>query len=362
MTAIVTLTPEQVAQLDPQVFADPDNPYIARSASGQQVALTPQRMADFLDSLKVMGSVAIACRRAGVARQTAYRARRRSPGFARAWDAATVAARDVAETELADRAINGVEEAVYYHGEEVARRRRFDARLLLAHLARLDRAAERLDVAATLPLLDEQIAALRDCGGDAGEVLPARVERSVLRQAQDERDWVRDPAAMAAKEAEAAEAAHGLRERSCGAATPAQAERRGVFGAEAGEGAGNSPQDGVTPVTPCPDPGPDPDPADPCPTCGGFCRDAQADARVALGEGDCQWLGNRLDRMDAARPAGALAPWQLASDSDPEGALEMAQLRAFEAGAPDWWELTFDPDGADGANGEGRAGAAPSAW
>jgi len=78
-----------------------------------------------------------------------------------------------------------------------------------------------------------------------------------------------------------------------------------------------------------------------------------------LGEGDCQWLGNRLDRMDAARPAGALAPWQLASDSDPEGALEMAQLRAFEAGAPDWWELTFDPDGADG---EGGAGAAPSAW
>lgn len=50
-----------------------------------------------------------------------------------------LSARVHAEEVLADRAINGVEEVVYYHGQEVATRRRFDARLLLAHLARLDR-------------------------------------------------------------------------------------------------------------------------------------------------------------------------------------------------------------------------------
>ena len=42
---------------------------------------------------------------------------------------------------LADRALNGVEETIFYHGEAVATRRRYDSRLLLAHLGRLDRLA-----------------------------------------------------------------------------------------------------------------------------------------------------------------------------------------------------------------------------
>jgi hypothetical protein len=46
-------------------------------------------------------------------------------------------------TVLADRALNGVTETVFYHGEEVATRTRYDARLLLAHLARLDRLETR---------------------------------------------------------------------------------------------------------------------------------------------------------------------------------------------------------------------------
>lgn len=129
--------------------------------------LTAERQADFLASLQLYGNVRFACRAASVSPQTAYRARRRLAGFARGWDAALLSARAHAEEVLADRAINGVEEAVFYHGEEVARRRRFDSRLLLAHLARLDRLEAREDVAATLPLLDDQIDALR-----RGEDLP----------------------------------------------------------------------------------------------------------------------------------------------------------------------------------------------
>ena len=53
-------------------------------------------------------------------------------------------ARDHAEQVLADRALNGVEEKVFYHGEEVATRTRYDSRLLLAHLARLDAKAKEL--------------------------------------------------------------------------------------------------------------------------------------------------------------------------------------------------------------------------
>lgn len=104
---------------------------------------TPRRRAKFCDQLAHHGNVRLAAKAAGVSPQTAYRARRSCLDFAACWDAALVLARDVAEQVLADRAINGVEEAVYYHGEEVATRRRYDSRLLLAHLARLDARVER---------------------------------------------------------------------------------------------------------------------------------------------------------------------------------------------------------------------------
>ena len=87
---------------------------------------SPRRQAEFLASLQLFGNVRLACRAARISAQTAYRQRR-------AWDAALLAARAHAEATLADRALNGVEEAVFYHGEEVARRRRYDSRLLLAH-------------------------------------------------------------------------------------------------------------------------------------------------------------------------------------------------------------------------------------
>ena len=110
---------------------------------------TSRRMAEFCRNLAENGNVRLACRVAGVSAQTAYRARRATPAFAACWDAALVQSRMAVEQVLADRAINGVEEAVYYHGEEVAMRRRYDSRLLLAHLARLDKKAEEL--AAVLP-------------------------------------------------------------------------------------------------------------------------------------------------------------------------------------------------------------------
>ena len=50
-----------------------------------------------------------------------------------------VIARGQAEALLADYAMSGVEEEVWYHGEIVGTRRRVSDRLLLAHLGRLDR-------------------------------------------------------------------------------------------------------------------------------------------------------------------------------------------------------------------------------
>ena len=102
------------------------------------------RKVRFLHALALKGDVRAACARVGMSRQSAYVLRRRDGDFARGWAGALVLARDHAEEVLATRALDGVEEAVWFHGEQVGVRRRHDARLLLAHLARLDRQAEAL--------------------------------------------------------------------------------------------------------------------------------------------------------------------------------------------------------------------------
>lgn len=120
-----------------------------------------EKQVRFLEALALWGSVRAACRAVPVAPQTVYRARRSDADFALAWDAAVLAARPHVEDVLADRALNGVEEPVFYHGEEVARRRRYDGRLLLAHLARLDRAEDCGEVRAVAGDFDAALERLR---------------------------------------------------------------------------------------------------------------------------------------------------------------------------------------------------------
>lgn len=140
------------------------------SADGHFTVFTGDRQSAFLENLQLFGNVRNACKAACVSAQTAYRARRNSRGFRLAWDAALLAARGHAEATLADRAINGIEEVVFYHGEEVGRRRRHDSRLLLAHLARLDRLEERAEIAEMLERLDECIEGLKE-GGEIDDIL-----------------------------------------------------------------------------------------------------------------------------------------------------------------------------------------------
>lgn len=120
----------------------------------------PELKSRFLRHLCEMGNVGQACTAGRVSRQTAYRERRRDPAFAALWDAALLSARTHAEAELGDRALCGVEEVVWYHGEEVGRRRRFSDRLLLAHLGRLDKIAQRADAWAAMDALDDAMDAL----------------------------------------------------------------------------------------------------------------------------------------------------------------------------------------------------------
>lgn len=132
---------------------------------------TPAVMREFCEALAVVGSVRSAARVARVSHQTVYRARRASPEFRRCWDAALLQALPHAEDALATRAIDGVEEKVFYHGEEIGTRRRHDPRLLLAHIGRLDRLAARADVAALSDCFDAALDALAT-GADLPEPPP----------------------------------------------------------------------------------------------------------------------------------------------------------------------------------------------
>lgn len=132
-----------------------------------QHQFTAERQAAFLSRLAECGSARSAAAAARVSHQTAYRQRRACASFRRAWDAALLVARAQAEEVLACRAIDGIEEEVWFRGEVVGTRRRYDTRLLLAHLARLDKLAEDADAAHLADGFDDALAKL-----EAGEELP----------------------------------------------------------------------------------------------------------------------------------------------------------------------------------------------
>ena len=108
---------------------------------------TLERRVRFLHILATSGNVRRACEVVGVSPQSAYVHKRRDAAFAHGWAAALLLARDAAEEVLAERALHGVRETIFYRGEAVGSRVRHDPRLLLAHLARLDRHAERAEAA-----------------------------------------------------------------------------------------------------------------------------------------------------------------------------------------------------------------------
>jgi len=140
----------------------------------------------FLDHLSEKGNVRASCRRVGMSAQAAYRLKRRDPLFARSWDAALVLGRTASEEVLADRAIDGIEEDVWHRGELVGTRRRYDTRLLLAHLGRLDRHSVGLRARGDAERFDELLALVAgeevpEGLAKRGELLPSGREEVVAR-------------------------------------------------------------------------------------------------------------------------------------------------------------------------------------
>ena len=266
----------RVSSLAALLEEQPDRTPTPPDAASPEGLFTRERQVVFLHALAATGAVRSAAARSGVSHQTAYRERLASAAFRRAWDAALLAARCHAEEVLSCRAIDGVEEQVWYHGEVVATRHRFDSRLLLAHLARLDRLTADTKVEAFAGDFEAALDRFGE-GSDTPEVPPPPEKKKK---------------------------------------TPGQWSKRSTAAEKK--------------VKPVPE----------CPECGGKCLGPED----ALTEEDCRWLGNRLARMDYARPPGNRQPHEYAGYAT--DAVEDQQLAAFEAGEDNWW-LVIPPGPGD---------------
>jgi hypothetical protein len=210
----------------PYVLTDPQSAPDSDPAD-ERTTFTRPRQVTFLAALAATGSVRSASARVGVSHQTAYRARLGSPGFRRGWDAALLAARAQAEEVLASRALDGWEEDVLYHGEVVASRRRYSDRLLLAHLARLDRLCTDPELAEFADRFDDTLARYA-----AGEDRPARVDPGVPAEAGTSGGgalWPEAPASAGARGGAGARGAGG------GFSSPEQWSMRSTAGDDGAE-------------------------------------------------------------------------------------------------------------------------------
>ncbi|MFW2350421.1 hypothetical protein [Qipengyuania sp.] len=94
---------------------------------------TATRQRRFIEALADSGSVESACRTVNMSTVGAYHLRRQ-PGadsFRAAWEAALDLGVQRIEDAAMDRALNGTEETIHYHGEHVATRRRYNERLVM---------------------------------------------------------------------------------------------------------------------------------------------------------------------------------------------------------------------------------------
>jgi hypothetical protein len=166
---------------------------------------TGERKALFLEHLAARGNVRVACARVQMSSEAAYKLRRRDGMFARGWDAALLLARESIADIIGDRAIDGIEEDVWHRGELVGTKRRYDTRLMLAHMARLDKLAEQQASFGDAERFDEMLACIAggpvpeafDC--EKGELPPDRPE-FVAAAGREARQAVEDKWAEAAHE------------------------------------------------------------------------------------------------------------------------------------------------------------------
>lgn len=141
------LTDEALDQLIDALRSDPQAlaAFVERATpdKGRSDGWTPFARRLFLEVLAETGRVSRACEYAQLTKQSAYALRARDPLFAASWDAACELARAPLADALYEKALDGVTETITKDGEVVVERHRYDSRLSIAVLHRLDKRCDR---------------------------------------------------------------------------------------------------------------------------------------------------------------------------------------------------------------------------
>lgn len=132
----------------------------------------PKKEEDFLRVLRETGgNVSRACAAISLARQRVYEWRASDPQFAIAWDEAVETGTDELEEEARRRAFQGVDEPVFYQGDECGTVRKYSDTLLIFLLKgrKPDKYRERVTIDVNKLDTDiERELALIAAGGQAG--------------------------------------------------------------------------------------------------------------------------------------------------------------------------------------------------
>lgn len=92
---------------------------------------TLKKREKFLEILSKTSNVSEAAKAVGMSRHGVYDVRNTNAGFAKEWDDAVETGLDALEREAIRRGMEGVEEPVFYQGDEVARVRKYSDTLLI---------------------------------------------------------------------------------------------------------------------------------------------------------------------------------------------------------------------------------------
>ena len=101
----------------------------------------------FIAALGTSGNITTAAKSAGIARTYPYEVRSSDADFAQEWDSAMEEAADLIEAEARRRAVEGVDEPVFYQGEKCGVIRKYSDALLITLLraAKPEKYRERYD-------------------------------------------------------------------------------------------------------------------------------------------------------------------------------------------------------------------------
>ncbi|HEX9963638.1 MAG TPA: hypothetical protein VGB04_01490 [Allosphingosinicella sp.] len=141
---IPLLTDHMPALVDPLESGELDTSF-SETRRLRHDGWTPEKKRLFLERFAQCGIIVEACEAAGMSARSAYNLRDRDPLFAAGLEAARVVARGPLADEAYSRARNGVVERIYKDGVIVAERHRYDNRLTMAVLARLDSRIDRAE-------------------------------------------------------------------------------------------------------------------------------------------------------------------------------------------------------------------------